>query len=126
MAIKNRQGYGKEINFQRTCTTDCGSYNRNMCLVFTSELLWLGYRFCRLHCSRYLRNTNREREVMIALTGKPIKEATIEDLRRIEEHIKEYRAKMDGIDNPIAKGYFQMDIDISEKTREVISKELEL
>lgn len=57
---------------------------------------------------------------MMALTGKPIKEATIEDLRRIEEHIKEYRAKMDNIDNPIAKGYFQMDIDISEKTREWI------
>lgn len=63
---------------------------------------------------------------MIALTGKPIKEATIEDLRRIEEHIKEYRAKIDNIDNPIAKGYFQMDIDISEKTRELIIKELEL
>ena len=63
---------------------------------------------------------------MIALTGKPIKEATIEDLRRVEEHIKEYRVKMDNIDNPIAKGYFQMDIDISEKTRELIIKELEL
>lgn len=63
---------------------------------------------------------------MMALTGKPIKEATIEDLRRIEEHIKECRAKMDNIDNPIAKGYFQMDIDISEKTRELIIKELEL
>lgn len=63
---------------------------------------------------------------MLALTGKPIKEATIEDLRRIEEHNKEYRAKMDNIDNPTAKGYFQMDIDISEKTRELIIKELEL
>jgi TATA-binding protein-associated factor Taf7 len=63
---------------------------------------------------------------MMALTGKSIKDATIEDLRRIEEHIKEYRAKMDSIDNPIAKGYFQMDIDISEKTRELIIKELEL
>ncbi len=63
---------------------------------------------------------------MIALTGKPIKEATIEDLRRIEDHIKEYRVKMDNIDNPIAKGYFQMDIDISEKTRELIVKELAL
>lgn len=63
---------------------------------------------------------------MIGLTGKPIQEATIEDLRRIEDHIKEYRAKLDNIDDPIAKGYFQMDVDVSEKTRELIIKELKL
>jgi hypothetical protein len=63
---------------------------------------------------------------MMALSGKPIKEVTIEDLQMLEAHIEECYVKMSNSEDATEKEYFQMDIDISEKTRELIMKELNL
>lgn len=63
---------------------------------------------------------------MMALSGKPIKEATIEDLKMVETHIEECCIKMSNSEDATEKEYLQMDIDISEKARELIIKELKL
>jgi hypothetical protein len=63
---------------------------------------------------------------MMVLSGKPIKEATIEDLQMVEAHIKECYVKMSNSEDATEKEYLQMDIDISKKARELIMKELNL
>ena len=63
---------------------------------------------------------------MMVLSGKPIKEVTIEDLHMVEAHIEECYVKVSNSEDATEKEYLQMDIDISEKARELIMKEWNL
>lgn len=62
----------------------------------------------------------------MVLSGKPIKEVTIEDLQMVEAHIEECYVKMSYSEDATEKEYLQMDIDISEKAKKLIIKELKL
>lgn len=63
---------------------------------------------------------------MMVLTGKPIKDVTIEDLQMVEAHLKECYVKMSNSEDATEKEYLQMDIYISEKARKLIIKVLKL
>ena len=60
-----------------------------MCLVFTSESLWMDYWRNRRYCSRYLWNTNREREVMSIIEGLVVIVAIISGAVTVVNALKE-------------------------------------